>query len=99
MQMTMQKYCGVFRTCSILQRGCREMIRLFTCVLPDVQVSKADVFKNKIKIYNTYKVSLFLQDFFSVINRYDLIFINLSLNLSIIISSRCQIILLFGIQN
>ncbi|KAK0172635.1 hypothetical protein PV328_005931 [Microctonus aethiopoides] len=38
MQMTMQKYCGVFRTCTILQRGCREMIRLFTCVLPDVQM-------------------------------------------------------------
>lgn len=40
MQMTMQKFCGVFRTCSILQRGCREMTRLYTCALPTIRVSK-----------------------------------------------------------
>jgi len=39
MQRTMQKYCGVFRTCDILQRGCREMTRLYTCDLPDLCVS------------------------------------------------------------
>lgn len=38
MQRTMQKFCGVFRTCSILQRGCREMTRLYTCQLPEVKV-------------------------------------------------------------
>ncbi|EGI60152.1 Succinate dehydrogenase [ubiquinone] flavoprotein subunit, mitochondrial [Acromyrmex echinatior] len=36
MQRTMQRYCGVFRTCDILQRGCREMSRLYTCELPDL---------------------------------------------------------------
>lgn len=39
MQRTMQKYCSVFRTCDILQRGCKEMSRLYTCELPDICVS------------------------------------------------------------
>lgn len=39
MQRTMQNYCGVFRTCYILQRGCREMTRLYTCELPNICVS------------------------------------------------------------
>ena len=39
MQRTMQKYCNVFRTCDILQRGCREMSKLYTCELPDICVS------------------------------------------------------------
>ncbi|XP_043275800.1 succinate dehydrogenase [ubiquinone] flavoprotein subunit, mitochondrial-like [Venturia canescens] len=38
MQRTMQTYCGVFRTCSILQRGCREITRLYTCELPNICV-------------------------------------------------------------
>ncbi|XP_023289461.1 succinate dehydrogenase [ubiquinone] flavoprotein subunit, mitochondrial [Orussus abietinus] len=38
MQRTMQKYCGVFRTCDILQRGCREITRLYTCDLPEICV-------------------------------------------------------------
>ncbi|XP_063984219.1 succinate dehydrogenase [ubiquinone] flavoprotein subunit, mitochondrial-like isoform X2 [Diachasmimorpha longicaudata] len=38
MQRTMQRFCGVFRTCAILQRGCREMTRLYTCILPDIKV-------------------------------------------------------------
>ncbi|KAF7998381.1 hypothetical protein HCN44_009779 [Aphidius gifuensis] len=38
MQRTMQKFCGVFRTCAILQRGCREMTRLYTCQLPEIKV-------------------------------------------------------------
>lgn len=40
MQRTMQKYCSVFRTCDILQRGCREITRLYTCDLPDLCVSQ-----------------------------------------------------------
>ncbi|XP_018406634.1 PREDICTED: succinate dehydrogenase [ubiquinone] flavoprotein subunit, mitochondrial-like [Cyphomyrmex costatus] len=46
MQRTMQKYCGVFRTCDILQRGCREMSRLYTCDLPDLCVQDQSLIWN-----------------------------------------------------
>ncbi|XP_034934385.1 succinate dehydrogenase [ubiquinone] flavoprotein subunit, mitochondrial-like [Chelonus insularis] len=38
MQMTMQKYCGVFRTCTVLQKGCREIQRLYKKSLPDLKM-------------------------------------------------------------
>lgn len=46
MQRTMQKYCSVFRSCAVLQRGCREMTRIFTCLLPDLCVSFRIIFSN-----------------------------------------------------
>lgn len=45
MQRTMQKYCSILRSCDILQRGCREITRLYTCDLPDLCVSR---------LYTTY---------------------------------------------
>ncbi|XP_011633448.1 succinate dehydrogenase [ubiquinone] flavoprotein subunit, mitochondrial-like [Pogonomyrmex barbatus] len=46
MQRTMQKYCGVFRTCDILQRACREISRLYTCDLPDLCVQDQSLIWN-----------------------------------------------------
>lgn len=46
MQETMHKYCSVFRTCDILQRGCREMTKLFTCDLPDICVHDQSIIWN-----------------------------------------------------
>ncbi|XP_050452728.1 succinate dehydrogenase [ubiquinone] flavoprotein subunit, mitochondrial-like isoform X1 [Cataglyphis hispanica] len=46
MQRTMQRYCSVFRTCDILQRGCREITRLFTCDLPDLCVQDQSLIWN-----------------------------------------------------
>nr|XP_012145026.1 PREDICTED: succinate dehydrogenase [ubiquinone] flavoprotein subunit, mitochondrial-like isoform X3 [Megachile rotundata] len=43
MQHTMQRYCSVFRTCDILQRGCREITRFFTCDLPDICVGSGSI--------------------------------------------------------
>ncbi|XP_015186798.1 PREDICTED: succinate dehydrogenase [ubiquinone] flavoprotein subunit, mitochondrial-like [Polistes dominula] len=46
MQQTMHKYCSVFRTCDILQRGCREMTKLYTCDLPDICVQDQSMIWN-----------------------------------------------------
>ncbi|XP_076659912.1 succinate dehydrogenase [ubiquinone] flavoprotein subunit, mitochondrial isoform X2 [Halictus rubicundus] len=46
MQGTMQRYCSVFRTCDVLQRGCREMTRLYTCDLPDICVQDQSLIWN-----------------------------------------------------
>lgn len=47
MQRTMQKYCAVFRTCDVLQRGCREISRLYMCDLPNICI------QDKSLIWNT----------------------------------------------
>ncbi|XP_076281788.1 succinate dehydrogenase [ubiquinone] flavoprotein subunit, mitochondrial [Lasioglossum baleicum] len=46
MQQTMQRYCSVFRTCDVLQRGCREMTRIYTCDLPDICVQDQSLIWN-----------------------------------------------------
>ncbi|XP_017753072.1 PREDICTED: succinate dehydrogenase [ubiquinone] flavoprotein subunit, mitochondrial-like [Eufriesea mexicana] len=46
MHQTMHRYCSVFRTCHILQRGCREMTRLYTCDLPDICVQDQSLIWN-----------------------------------------------------
>ncbi|XP_033321926.1 succinate dehydrogenase [ubiquinone] flavoprotein subunit, mitochondrial [Megalopta genalis] len=46
MQQTMQRYCSVFRTCDVLQRGCRELTRLYTCDLPDICVQDQSLIWN-----------------------------------------------------
>ncbi|KAK1133443.1 hypothetical protein K0M31_011250 [Melipona bicolor] len=46
MQQTMQKFCSVFRTCDVLQRGCREITRLYTCDLPDICVQDQSLIWN-----------------------------------------------------
>ncbi|XP_046436033.1 succinate dehydrogenase [ubiquinone] flavoprotein subunit, mitochondrial-like [Neodiprion fabricii] len=46
MQRTMHKYASVFRTCDILQRGCREMTRLYTCDLPNLCVQDTSLIWN-----------------------------------------------------
>ncbi|XP_015593814.2 succinate dehydrogenase [ubiquinone] flavoprotein subunit, mitochondrial isoform X2 [Cephus cinctus] len=46
MQRTMHKYCSVFRTCDVLQRGCREMTRLYSCNLPDLCVQDRSLIWN-----------------------------------------------------
>ncbi|KAH0952525.1 hypothetical protein HN011_002067 [Eciton burchellii] len=46
MQHAMQNYCSVFRTCDILQRGCREITRLYTCDLPDLCVQDQSLIWN-----------------------------------------------------
>ncbi|KAJ8679835.1 hypothetical protein QAD02_015622 [Eretmocerus hayati] len=46
MQRVMQRYCAVFRTCDILQRGCKEMTKLYTCELPDICVQDQSMIWN-----------------------------------------------------
>lgn len=46
MQRTMQKYCSILRSCDILQRGCREITRLYTCDLPDLCVQDQSLIWN-----------------------------------------------------
>ncbi|XP_048510322.1 uncharacterized protein LOC105692717 isoform X3 [Athalia rosae] len=46
MQRTMHKYASVFRTCDILQRGCRELTRLYTCNLPNLCVQDSSLIWN-----------------------------------------------------
>ncbi|XP_008547417.2 succinate dehydrogenase [ubiquinone] flavoprotein subunit, mitochondrial-like [Microplitis demolitor] len=46
MQMTMQKYCGVFRTCSVLQRGCTEITRLYINLLSEIKMLDNSVIWN-----------------------------------------------------
>lgn len=59
MQQTMHRYCSVFRTCHILQRGCREMTRLYTCDLPDMCVGELiEIFhlrKRKLQYVKVFK--------------------------------------------
>ncbi|XP_014210631.1 succinate dehydrogenase [ubiquinone] flavoprotein subunit, mitochondrial-like [Copidosoma floridanum] len=50
MQRTMQMYCTMLRRCDMLQRGCREITKLYTCDLPDLCVQDNSL------IWNTHLV-------------------------------------------
>ncbi|CAG5097229.1 Similar to SDHA: Succinate dehydrogenase [ubiquinone] flavoprotein subunit [Cotesia congregata] len=57
MQRTMLKYCGVFRTCSILQLGCKEITRLYNQELPNIK-ERIDEYDYKLPLEGQERRSL-----------------------------------------